>query len=254
MTDTEFLQPAWPPTNWKDTFVAPRDHVKCMKNALYASCTTKDIFSDPVQLEEALAHVMEHEKVDRQAAIELLGKSADRTPVLLFAMDSKKANLKKWKETDWVLTALPNNPGLAKQMYIHRSTADVIGAVRAMFGTVGLVFHPVPCDAVKNLWTITEIYLMPGSTILVEELSTCTTSCLYCKQKTESICELCGNVFLCTDMCAHMAMQTGLHSTAECMQMTKKLIADDIGQAREKLRIKNSSDVKDEIAPTRATD
>jgi hypothetical protein len=125
-----------------------------------------------------------------------------------------------------------------------------------MFGTVGLVFHPVPCDAVKNLWTITEMYVMPGSTIIAEELSTCATCCIYCNQKTESLCDLCGSVFLCTGTCAHMAAQTGHHSTSECMQMTKKLIASDIGQAREKhnKQLKISNNVKDEIAPAQRAD
>jgi hypothetical protein len=247
----------WPPAGWKDPFVPPDNYVLKLPNQLRACCTTLD---DSADYDSAVQHIMESEKVGMDEALKIVAEAAERVPVLLFAAQkSKVGDLKKRNPADWMLTQLPNNPGSARAMYFHISVIEAIRRVRELFGTGGIVFHPVPCADVKDLWTITELYVMPGATLTQDELSDAKESCLYCNLKTTARCQFCQEVPVCSSLCAAMCHNVGLHSQDTCLSLTRAAIADDIVGQRKKLNaayeeLKREKHVNDETPPAPGTD
>jgi len=255
--DSQQQNSEWPLVGWKDPFVPPENYAVKLTNQLFASCTTLD---GTANYDSAIEHIMESENVGEEEAAKIVADAADRTPVLLFAAKkSQVGDLKKRNPADWMLTELPNNPGRAKAIYFHVSVVDTIRGVREMFGTGGLVFHPVPCDDVKDLWTITELYIMPGATLSQDENSDAKETCVYCGLKTTARCDFCQDVPMCSSLCAAMCRNVGLHSEAACLALTRAAIADDVVGQRKKLNdayeeLKRKKNVNDETAPAPGTD
>lgn len=254
---TEQQNNEWPPVAWKDPFVEPKSYAMKFTNVLSACCTTLD----NAGLSQAIDQIMRSEKISREEATKIAEDACDKTPVLLFASSSTKVgDLKKRNPEDWMLTQLPHNPGLAKAIYFHTSLVEAIRSVREVFGGGGLVFHPVPCEKVKNLYTITELYVMPGATINFVEVSFSTKFCLFCKQKTENVCRFCESVPICSPICASMCQNIGIHSQQQCLACVERVVASDIAACRRKLNrlgeelAKKEKDVKDETISSGGAD
>lgn len=206
----------WPPADWKDTFKIPENCALRIGNKLAATFTT---LGQPPP--EGTAESEEE-------------RAARETPVLLLCANLKKLRKdNEFVEGDWKLHDLSNLPGIAKAIYFHKSVSELVELVGAEFGDVGIIWHPVPVKDIRNLWTIAEIFVMPGSTImanLVERKTPCVNH--GCKRMSSRMCKICQAAPFCSADCEQTSRQNGAHGEEQCFQKIRQAAYEDVEKAR----------------------
>lgn len=208
-------EPVWPPPDWKDTFVVPRNYLIVMINVV------------PHVLTE-LAH-------DNETATKYAEAGGAKVPVVFFSHNTKKTDFKdgEWDPKHWRLHPAPDLPGLAKGIYIHATTLSQIQEIKDVYPVVGLVWHPVPHPKSHDIFVIQELYVMPGATINVTMIGD--KPCFYCRKGATRACNGCETVLFCSQTCADFADQSGMHTTVDCRMAMRKRVETDAVRARERI-------------------
>ena len=224
----------WPPKDWRDDFTPPKFFVLRMKNHMQgAICTLNNALPPKTPVAPSAPQMVPY-----HSAKELAVFFCHRTNLPVPTQS-------KVVMQDWMRHKISENPGVATDLLIHRSTADLINHLRMQYGNVTMKMHPVPHPSEHGVFSISEIYILHPNyenTLFDDAMQ---NTCLFCQTKTTCGSCKCEQVFFCSHICRDRAVEQGLHTEEECIAGMTKSLLGSMADARRILN-EHTEQMKDE--------